>query len=149
VLQEVLRNLNAQAEECSAAITSDPLPTVCCDATQLMQIFQNLISNAIAYRSEEPLQIHVGAEEREEDWCFSVRDNGVGIAPKYFARIFQIFQRLYAEHEHPGSGVGLSLCKRIVERHGGGIWVESTPGSGSVFYFTIPKRQTPSNAKAD
>ena len=148
VFREVSRNLTVQLEENDARLTSDQLPTIWCDSTQLLQLFQNLIGNAIAYRTDAPPRIHVGVEERPQDWRFSVRDNGVGIAPRHFERIFQIFQRLYAEHERPGSGVGLALCKRIVERHGGEISVESSAGSGSVFSFTIPKRKAASGDRA-
>ncbi|MBP90874.1 MAG: hypothetical protein CMJ64_29880 [Planctomycetaceae bacterium] len=139
VLQDVLRNLKVQIEECKATITNSELPTIYCDSTQLMQLLQNLIGNALAYRADAPPQIQIGVEERPEEWGFSVQDNGIGIDPRHFERIFQIFQRLYAEHERPGSGIGLSLCKRIVERHGGEISVQSTPGRGSTVFFTIPK----------
>lgn len=139
VLQEVLQNLEVQIQETAAAITHDDLPVASCDPTQLLQLLQNLIGNAMTYRSEAPLLVHIGVEDVPGEWRFCVRDNGVGIDPRHFDRVFQLFQRLYAEHERPGSGVGLSLCKRIVERHGGRIWVESEPGAGSSFWFTIPK----------
>jgi PAS domain S-box-containing protein len=139
VLKEALFNLQAAIDESQAEVTQDELPSVVCDATQLMQLFQNLIGNAIRYRSEAPPRIHIRYEERSGCWAFHVRDNGVGIEPRHQARIFQIFQRLYAEHEIPGSGIGLSICKRIVERHGGRIWVESQAGQGSTFSFTLSK----------
>jgi len=139
VLKEALNNLQAAIDENEAELSHDELPRVVCDATQLMQLFQNLIGNAIRYRRQEPPRIHIGVEEQPSAWKFSVRDNGVGIEPRHQDRIFQVFQRLYAEHEIPGSGVGLSICKRIVERLGGRIWVESEPGHGSVFHFTLPK----------
>ena len=139
VLREAIGNLQAAIQEHQATIEFDLLPTVVADATQLMQLFQNLLGNAIRYRRDEPPTIHVAAHEEAELWRFAVRDNGVGIEARHFERIFQIFQRLYAEHEIPGSGVGLSICKRIVERHGGQIWVESVPGQGSTFFFTLPK----------
>ncbi|MFV1964199.1 MAG: ATP-binding protein [Pirellulaceae bacterium] len=139
VLKEALFNLQAAIDECHAEVTHDTLPSVVCDATQLMQIFQNLIGNAIRYRSERPPTIHIGCVEEPADWKFCVQDNGVGMDPRHGERIFQIFQRLYAEHEIPGSGIGLAICKRIVERHGGRIWVESQPNEGSVFFFTLPK----------
>jgi PAS domain S-box-containing protein len=139
VLDEVLRNLDVQIQESGAKIIRGPLPTVFCDATQLMQVLQNMIVNAIVYRNEAAPEINICAEEQPDEWLFRVKDNGVGIDRKQFERVFVIFQRLYAEHERPGSGVGLSICKRIIERHGGRIWVESEPGQGSTFYFTIPK----------
>jgi light-regulated signal transduction histidine kinase (bacteriophytochrome) len=139
VLEEALHNLRAAVDESGAQVTHDALPSVVCDATQLMQIFQNLVSNSVRYRSESPPRIHIGCVEESGAWKFHVRDNGVGIDPRHQERIFQVFQRLYAEHEIPGSGVGLAICKRIVERHGGQIWVESQPDEGSVFFFTLPK----------
>ena len=139
VLEDVRNNLKNQLDECGARLTSEPLPTIIGDRTLLLQLFQNLVLNAIVYRRDEPPQIHVGVVEQTDGWTFSVRDNGVGIEPRHFERIFQVFQRLYAQHERPGSGIGLSTCKRIVERHHGRIWVESVAGRGSVFYFTIPK----------
>jgi PAS domain S-box-containing protein len=145
VLKEALFNLQVTIDENQAEVTHEELPSVVCDATQLMQLFQNLIGNAIRYRSEAPPRIQVRCDEQPDHWTFHVRDNGVGIEPRHQARIFQIFQRLYAEHEIPGSGIGLAICKRIVERHGGKIWVESQAGEGSTFSFTLPK--TPEQAQ--
>jgi chemotaxis family two-component system sensor kinase Cph1 len=109
------------------------------DETQLIQLFQNLLANAIKFHGEEQPRIHVSAKEDSNECLFSVSDNGIGINPEYFDRIFVIFQRLHGREEYPGTGIGLSVCKRIVERHGGRIWVESQPGEGATFHFTIPK----------
>lgn len=138
VLGKALGNLQAAVVESGARISHDLLPTVKADATQLGQVFQNLISNAIKFRGDRPPEIHVGAERRDGACQFSIRDNGIGIDPKHFDRLFVIFQRLHTREEYPGTGIGLALCRRIVERHGGKIWVESQPGKGSTFYFTIP-----------
>jgi len=119
-------------------VTHDPLPTVIADDTQMCQLFQNLISNAIKFRNEKPPFIHVSAERREREWVFSVRDNGIGIDRDYKDRIFAIFQRLHSIGDYPGTGIGLAVCKRIIGRHGGRIWLESQPGEGSTFYFSIP-----------
>lgn len=137
VLRQVLANLKLTAEESSALVTHDPLPTVMADESQLVQLFQNLLSNAIRYRGQELPQIHVSAVQKGNEWVFAISDNGIGIEPQYFDRIFQMFQRLHGK-EYPGSGIGLSVAKRIVERHGGRIWVESEIRKGSTFYFTIP-----------
>ncbi len=138
VLAGALRNLWVAIEESGAVVTHDPLPTVLGDGTQLGQLFQNLIGNAIKYRSTEPSRIHVSSERNGKEWLFSVRDNGIGIYPQYAERIFVIFERLHAREKYPGTGIGLTLSKKIAERHGGRIWVESQPGKGSTFYFTIP-----------
>jgi len=138
VLDQALANLKVAIEQSGAVVTHDPLPTVMADKLQLIQLFQNLIGNAIKFHVEEPPRIHVSAELKGNEWVFSVRDNGIGIDPQYAERIFVIFQRLHTREEYPGTGIGLAICKKIVERRGGRIWVESQPGTGSTFYFTIP-----------
>jgi light-regulated signal transduction histidine kinase (bacteriophytochrome) len=140
ILDQVLSGLSASIGETGAEIASDPLPTLRVDSNQMVQLFQNLIGNAIKFRGEAAPEIHIGAVEREDHWAFSVRDNGIGIEPQYFERIFMIFQRLHTRRLYPGTGIGLAVCKKIVERHGGTIWLESQPGQGSIFRFTIPKR---------
>ena len=140
VLAGVQANLMVAIEESAAVITHDALPMVLADPVQLTQLFQNLIGNAIKFRGESTPQIHIGVERRDDGWCFAVRDNGIGIAPDYFERIFVIFQRLHPRRDYPGTGIGLSLCKKIVERHGGTIWVESRLGHGATFFFTLPDR---------
>jgi PAS domain S-box-containing protein len=138
VLDQALANLKAAIEQSGAVVTHDPLPTVMADNLQLVQLFQNLIGNAIKFHGEEPPHVHVSAEQKGKEWVFSVRDNGIGIDPRYAERIFILFQRLHTREEYPGTGIGLAICKKIAERHGGRIWVESQPGIGSTFYFTIP-----------
>jgi signal transduction histidine kinase len=138
LLEEVLRNLRVAVEESRAVVTHDPLPTVMADGGQLGQLFQNLIGNAIKFRGEEPPKVHVSAERRPNEWLFSVRDNGIGVDPQYAERIFVIFQRLHNREEYSGTGIGLAICKKIVERHGGRIWVASQAGQGTTFHFTLP-----------
>jgi light-regulated signal transduction histidine kinase (bacteriophytochrome) len=133
-------NLRAAIEEAGAAVTWDALPTVLADDTQLTQLFQNLIGNALKFRSASVPRVHVFASSQDAAWHFMVRDNGIGIEPQYFERIFMVFQRLHNKAEYPGTGIGLAICKKVVERHGGRIWVESQPGEGSAFHFTLPKR---------
>lgn len=135
----VRRNLQIAIEESGASIECEPLPLVQGDPTQLLQLFQNLVGNAIKFRRHgEPVRVQVRAQRRDEHWHFSVQDDGIGIAPEYFERIFVLFQRLHGHGAYPGTGIGLALCKRIVERHGGHIGVESSPGHGSTFWFTLP-----------
>jgi light-regulated signal transduction histidine kinase (bacteriophytochrome) len=120
-------------------VTHDDLPTVMADEAQLTRLLQNLIGNAVKFRKQETCsEIHISAEHSDGEWTLSVRDNSIGIAPEHLERIFMIFQRLHSSEEYEGTGIGLAVCKRIVERHGGRIWVESEPGKGSTFYFTIP-----------
>lgn len=138
-LNQGLNNLRGRIAETGAIVTSDPMPTIVADGTQLMQLFQNLIGNAIKFRKqEEPPRIHIGVQRQEDAWLFSVQDNGIGIDPQFANRIFVIFQRLHTRDEYPGSGMGLAICKKIVECHRGRIWVESQLGQGATFYFTIP-----------
>ena len=138
VLEGVLEDLKQAIVDSGAKVDSERLPDVSMDETQLKQLFQNLISNAIKYRrTEEPCRISISAERQGEQWWFSVRDNGVGIEPQYFDQIFLAFKRLHGK-EYPGSGVGLTICKEIVQEYGGRIWVESQPGQGSTFHFTLP-----------
>ncbi len=137
-LKAALDNLKIAIDESGAVVTFKPLPVVNADKGQIIRLFQNLIGNAIKYRGGSKPAIAVSAEKQGDEWVFSVADNGIGINAQYYARIFQIFQRLHKRNEYPGTGIGLSICKRIIERHGGRIWVESAPGKGSVFYFTIP-----------
>jgi len=138
ILAQALTDLQAAIEESGTVVTHDDLPTIMADASQLSRVLQNLIGNAIKFRGEEAPRVHVSAERKGDEWVFSIRDNGIGIDPKDAERIFIIFQRLHDRAEYPGSGMGLALCKRIVERHGGRIWVESEHGRGSTFFFTVP-----------
>ena len=138
VLADALMNLQVALQESGAVVAREPLPNLLADPVQLVQLFQNLIGNALKFRGERPLEIRVGAKPEGDGWHFFVADNGLGIAAKDFERIFIIFQRLHSRDKYPGTGIGLAVCKKIVERHGGRIWVESQPGQGSVFHFTIP-----------
>lgn len=137
IIKKTLANLTFEIQESMTVITVDPLPTVSADSTQLIQLFQNLIGNAIKYCDNTP-RIHISAERKNEEWLFRISDNGIGIDPQQFDRIFQIFQRLHGIDEYSGTGIGLATCKKIVERLGGRIWVDSKPGEGSTFFFTIP-----------
>jgi len=141
VLNHSLNNLKVPIEDNGAVVTHDPLPTVMADNLQLGQLFQNLIGNAIKFRGNEPPRVHVSASRKGNVWTFSVRDNGIGIAPEYAQRIFTIFQRLHGRNEYDGTGIGLAICKKIVERHRGRIWAESELGKGATFYFTLPARK--------
>lgn len=146
ILDDTLANLNAAIRESGAAIRHSSLPDVRGDRVQIAQIFQNLIGNAIKFRGDVPVEIHVAAMREpgahtglaSARWLFTVRDNGIGIAPEYQQRLFKIFQRLHTRQEYAGTGIGLAICKRIVERHGGRIWLESEPGKGTAFHFTLP-----------
>ena len=138
VLNQVLSNLEVFAEENKATVSHSSLPEVMSDSTQLAQVFQNLIINGIKFHSDEAPKIHISAERKASEWVFSVQDNGIGIDPQYSEKIFEVFKRLHGKEEYPGTGIGLAVCKKIVERHGGRIWVESELGKGSSFYFTLP-----------
>lgn len=140
VLEESLLNLKLSILENEVDITHDPLPEVVADPSQIGQIFQNLIGNAIKFRSEKTPEIHISVEEKDNQWLFQVDDNGIGIDPVHSERIFLVFQRLHERGVYPGTGIGLSICQKIVERHGGDIWVDSQLGKGSTFCFTISKR---------
>lgn len=142
VLDLALNNLRIPLQETGTSICRYPLPTLWADRTQLVQLFQNLLSNAIKYRSDKPPEIEVGAEVQEEQYLFYVKDNGIGIESQYFERIFALFQRLHTRQQYPGTGMGLAICQKIVEFHGGRIWVESNSGQGSTFYFTIATIKT-------
>jgi light-regulated signal transduction histidine kinase (bacteriophytochrome) len=138
VLADVLQGLEVALSEAGAVVSRDPLPELRCDKTQIARVFQNLIVNGVKFHGADPPAIHVGARREGEEWVFSVKDNGIGIDPEYFDRIFIIFQRLQSRVEYEGTGMGLAIGKRVIERHGGRIWVESLPGAGSTFYFTLP-----------
>jgi len=142
LLDLALSSLKVSLQEAGAKVTADVLPVLDVDATQIAQLLQNLIGNAIKFRSDRPPEIRVGVKKRRGSWLFSVKDNGIGIEPQYRERIFLIFQRLHTRVKYPGTGIGLAICKKIVERHGGEIWVDSEPEKGSVFYFTIPLRES-------
>ncbi len=139
-LELALKNLSLVIQESGAEVTHDGLPVVLGISTQLALLFQNLVANAIKFRrTDRPPRIHIRAERAGDEWRFSVADNGIGIAEQYFERIFVIFQRLHTRRDYPGTGLGLALCKRIVEHHGGKIWLQSTPGEGTTFFFTLPR----------
>jgi PAS domain S-box-containing protein len=152
VVDRAVGDLGGAVAESGAVVTRDDLPSVLADPTQLRQLFQNLIGNALKYRGAAPPRVHVSAAREAaragEAWHFAVRDNGIGIAPAYAERIFAVFQRLHTQAEYPGTGIGLAICRKIVERHGGRIWVASTPGAGATFHFTLPVRRAAGAEKA-
>ena len=138
ILNQALAGLKVVITENKATIFHDTLPDIMVNPSQFVQVFQNLISNGIKFHNEEAPKIHIAAERKANEWVFSVQDNGIGIDPQYSERIFEIFKRLHSKERYPGTGIGLAICKKIVERHGGRIWVESELGKGSIFYFTLP-----------
>ncbi|MCJ7604332.1 MAG: ATP-binding protein [Desulfobulbaceae bacterium] len=140
-VDKAVLNLQASVEDISSVVTYDQLPTMMADVSQISRLFQNLIGNALKFHGKEPMRVHISAKRKENKWVLSVRDNGIGIEPRYAEKIFGMFQRLHTTQEYPGTGLGLAICKRIVEHHSGEIWLESEPGKGSSFYFTIPDRQ--------
>jgi PAS domain S-box-containing protein len=141
VIREAVANLHGAIVENQARITHDPLPTIQANRTQMVQLFQNLLGNAVKFHAVESPRVHVACREESGQWEFEVRDNGIGMSAQHLHKIFDAFQRLHADSVFPGTGIGLSTCRSIVEHHGGRIWVESEKGKGSVFQFTIPKRQ--------
>jgi light-regulated signal transduction histidine kinase (bacteriophytochrome) len=142
ILQNALANLGAAIDESHAEITADSLPSICADPGLLTQVFQNLVANSIKFRKDVHPIVHVSATRHDGQWVFAIRDNGIGIEPQYAERVFQLFERLHGSEEYPGTGVGLAISKKVVERHQGRIWFSSTPGEGSTFYFSIPVEAT-------
>jgi light-regulated signal transduction histidine kinase (bacteriophytochrome) len=138
IVEETLEELVGQIDETGATVTVEGLPVVHGARLELYELFEHLLDNAIKFRAHEPARIRVTATRWNGEWCFSVRDNGIGIHPRQHERVFEIFQHLHSKREYPGMGLGLAICKKVVERHGGRIWVESRPGLGSTFRFTLP-----------
>jgi light-regulated signal transduction histidine kinase (bacteriophytochrome) len=149
VLDQALRNLTTAVAENQAVVTHGPLPTLMGDEPLLVELLQNLIGNAIKFRRAEAPCIHVWAVRQNQEWVFAVRDNGIGIEPRHTERVFRIFQRLHSRTQYPGTGIGLALCARIVEHHHGRIWVDSVPGQGSTFRFTLPSTPGASSDEPD
>jgi len=139
ILEMAVANLQVAIQENQALVHSDPLPIIKADSSQMIQLFQNLLSNAIKFRSDKSPEIRISVTDQNKFWQFTVRDNGLGFDMKHQERIFVIFQRLHTREKYPGSGIGLAICKKIVERHQGRMWVDSLPGQGTAFHFTIPK----------
>jgi PAS domain S-box-containing protein len=143
VLAEAMANLTFAIEESGATVVPGALPKLMADGSQLAQVFQNLIGNAIKFHGERKPEIRVTAERQGSEWVFSVADNGIGIEPQYFERVFRVFQRLHTRARYPGTGIGLAICKKIIERHGGRIWIESRLGEGTTFLFSLPEHSRP------
>lgn len=143
-VKEARQSLAAAIKETNAEIIAEDLPSITGDPVQIRQLFQNLIGNAIKFRAGQPPRIIIRADRQGDNWRFSVTDNGIGIEPRYAERIFEVFQRLHTREQYAGTGIGLAICKKIVERHGGRIWVEPAPDSGSSFVFTVPDKEKPS-----
>jgi light-regulated signal transduction histidine kinase (bacteriophytochrome) len=141
VVDDVLAELRPTIDEGRARVTRGRLPKIKADPLQISRVFQNLIANALKFHGDGAPRVSVEAERRADVWVFSVKDNGIGIPAEQFERIFRIFQRLHSQAEYPGTGIGLAICKRIIERHGGRIWVDSRPGEGTTFHFTLPDRE--------
>jgi len=140
-VQKALANLRVAIESSTGTVTHDPLPTINADEFQLVQLFQNLIGNALKFKGAETPRVHISVNEQADTWTFGVKDNGIGIDGEYFDRIFMVFQRLHSRTDYPGTGIGLAICKKVVDRHGGRLWIESGVGSGSTFWFTVPKKE--------
>ena len=138
VLDEAIQDMGISIRESNARITHEPLPTVTADRAQLAQLFRNLLENALKFRTQAPPEVHISVSRDGTAWRFAVRDNGIGMDAQHFERAFRMFQRLHTREEYAGTGIGLAVCKKIVERHGGRIWLESNPGEGSKFFFTLP-----------
>jgi len=148
VLKHTLSGLAEAIRETSAIVTYDALPSVCMGETHLQQVLQNLIGNALKYRAQETPRVHVSVLNLGAQWRFSVQDNGIGIDPAYKEKIFGLFKRLHRDHQYDGTGIGLAICQRVVERYGGRIWVDSALGKGATFYFTVPQRAEPAHTPA-
>ena len=148
VVERALANLNAALVESRAIIRKAELPTIVADDFQIGQLFQNLIGNAIKFRRDTVPEVDIAARREGQEWVFSVSDNGIGIDSKYIDRLFAVFKRLHTRAEYPGTGIGLAICKKVVERHGGRIWVESEPDRGSEFFFTLPCREAEESSPA-
>jgi light-regulated signal transduction histidine kinase (bacteriophytochrome) len=141
-LKYVTHVLGEKIFEAKAVVKVHPLPVITGNKSLLNQLFMNLVGNALKYRGDKKPEIEIGSTEEQDKWMFYVKDNGIGIDPRHYEKIFIIFQRIHARSEYSGTGIGLAICKKIVEKHNGNIWVESEPGKGSTFFFTIPKKTT-------